>query len=153
MIIDSAPEVKLYTKESIELPSIIKDRFPRIQSVYQPESTNEIQQIFSFSRKNKLSIIPRGAATSGMGGIAPLRRSIMADLTFLNRILDFDEKKKTINFEAGLRWWELKQFLKEHSLDVYTCPTSLFSTVGGWLATGGYGINRFGFGHISNIVY
>ncbi|MGB2764830.1 MAG: FAD-binding protein [Candidatus Aminicenantaceae bacterium] len=152
MIIDSAPEVKLYTKESVELPSIIKDRFPRIQSVYQPESTNEIQQIFSFSRKNKLSIIPRGAATSGMGGIAPLRRSIMADLTFLNRILDFDEKKKTINFEAGLRWWELKKFLKEHSLDVYTCPTSLFSTVGGWLATGGYGINSFGFGHISNLV-
>jgi len=152
MIIDSDLEVKLYTKESVELPSIIKDRFPRIQSVYQPESIQDVQQMFSRSRKNKLAIIPRGAATSGMGGIAPLRRSIMADLTHLNKILDFDEKKKTIDFEAGLRWWELKHFLKEYSLDLYTCPTSLFSTVGGWLSTGGYGINSFRFGHISNLV-
>ena len=152
MILNSPLEVKLYTKESVELPNILKDRLPRIQSVYQPESINDIQEIFSYSRKNKLPVIPRGAATSGMGGIAPLRRSIMADLTHLNRILDFDEKKKTIHFEAGLRWWDLKNFLKKHSLDLYTYPTSLFSTVGGWLSTGGYGINSFKYGHISNLV-
>ncbi|HEA65109.1 MAG TPA: FAD-binding oxidoreductase, partial [Candidatus Aminicenantes bacterium] len=82
----------------------------------------------------------------------PLRRSIMADLTHLNRILDFDEKKKTIYFEAGLRWGDLKNFLKNYSLDLYTYPTSLFSTVGGWLSTGGYGVNSFRYGHISNLV-
>ncbi len=76
----------------------------------------------------------------------------MADLTHLNRILDFDEKKKTISFEAGLRWWDLKNFLKNYSLDLYTYPTSLFSTVGGWLSTGGYGVNSFKYGHISNLV-
>jgi FAD/FMN-containing dehydrogenase len=152
MILDSSLEVKLYTKESVELPSILKDRLPKIQFISQPESIDDIQEMFSYARKNELSIIPRGAATYGMGGIAPLRRSIMADLTHLNRILDFDEKKKTIYFEAGLRWWDLKNFLKNYSLDLYTYPTSLFSTVGGWLSTGGYGINSFRYGHISNLV-
>jgi FAD/FMN-containing dehydrogenase/ferredoxin len=152
MILNSPLEVKLYTKESVELPSILKDRLPRIQFISQPESIDDIQEMFSYAGKNKLSIIPRGAATYGMGGIAPLRRSIMADLTHLNRILDFDEKKKTIHFEAGLRWWELKNFLKNYSLDLYTYPTSLFSTVGGWLSTGGYGVNSFRYGHISNLV-
>ncbi len=152
MILDSSLEVKLYTKESVDLPSILKDRLPRIQFISQPESIDDIQEMFSYSIKNKLSIIPRGAATYGMGGIAPLKRSIMADLTHLNRILDFDEKKKTIYFEAGLRWWDLKNFLKNYSLDLYTYPTSLFSTVGGWLSTGGYGVNSFRYGHISNLV-
>jgi FAD/FMN-containing dehydrogenase/ferredoxin len=152
MILDSSLEVKLYTKESVELPNILKDRLPRIQFISQPESIDDIQEMFSYARKNKLSIIPRGAATYGMGGIAPLRRSIMADLTHLNKILDFDEKKKTIHFEAGLRWWDLKNFLKNYSLDIYTYPTSLFSTVGGWLSTGGYGVNSLRHGHISNLV-
>ena len=152
MILDFPLEVKLYTKESVELPNILKDRLPRIQFVSQPENIHDIQKMFSYSRANKLSIIPRGAATYGMGGIAPLRRSIMVDLTHLNRIIDLDEKKKTICIEAGLRWWDLKSFLKKHSLDLYTYPTSLFSTVGGWLSTGGYGINSFKYGHISNLV-
>ncbi len=152
MILNLPLEVKLYTKESVDLPNILKDRLPRIQFISQPESVDDMHRMFSYARKNKLSIIPRGAATYGMGGIAPLRRSIMADLTHLNRILDFDEKKKTIHFEAGLRWWDLKNFLKNYSLDLYTYPTSLFSTVGGWLSTGGYGVNSFSQGHISNLV-
>ncbi len=152
MIIDSALEAKLYTMESIELPGIIKDRLPRIQSVYQPESVRDIQKLFSRYQKSRVSLIPRGAATSGIGCITPLKKSIMVDLTSLNKIVDFDKKEKTICMEAGIRWWEVKHFLKAHSLDLYTCPSSLFSTAGGWLATGGYGINSFRYGHLSNLV-
>ncbi len=152
MIIDTNIETKLYAKETINLPNILKDKFPKIQSIYQPENIHDLEKMIAGSRKNKLPVIPRGAATSGMGGITPLKRSIMADLTHLNQILEFDEKKKIVSFEAGLRWWELKHFLNRHSFDLYTCPTSLFSTVGGWLSTGGYGINSYGFGHISNHV-
>jgi len=152
MIIDSPLEAKLYTRESIELPSIIKDRLPRIQSVYQPESVRDIQKLFSRCQKSRVSLIPRGAATSGIGCIIPLKKSIMVDLTSLNKIVDFNKKEKTICMEAGIRWWEVKHFLKTYSLDLYTCPSSLFSTAGGWLATGGYGINSFRYGHLSNLV-
>ena len=153
MILNSHLEVNLYQKESFEPPDFLKDKlFSSIKFVYQPQSIHDIRWIFSYSRKKKLSLIPRGAATTGIGGIAPLRKSIMVDLTHLNRIVDFDEKKKTISFEAGMRWWELKQFLKQYSLDLYTYPTSLFSTVGGWLSTGGYGVNSLKYGHISNFV-
>lgn len=152
MIIESPLEAKLYTKESIELPDIIKERFPKIQFVFQPQNPEDIQRLFSLSRKNRLSVIPRGAASSGIGAITPLRKSVMADLTRLNRILDFDQKKKTILVEAGLRWQSLRLFLSKYSLDLFTYPTSLFSTVGGWLSTGGFGINSFGYGHISSAV-
>ena len=30
-----------------------------------------------------------------------------------------------------------------------TYPSSKFSTVGGWISTGGYGINSFKYGHLS----
>jgi FAD/FMN-containing dehydrogenase/ferredoxin len=152
MIIETPLEAKLYTQESVELPDIIKERFPKIQFVFQPENPEGLQWLFSYSKKNRLSLIPRGAATSGIGALAPLRRSVMADLTRLNRILDFDQKNKTISIEAGMRWRDLRLFLKRYSLDLFTYPTSLFSTVGGWLSTGGFGINSFRYGHISSAV-
>lgn len=152
MILDTDLEVNLYAKETVELPPILKKLLPKIQSVYQPENIQDLQDVFSCARKNKLSIIPRGAGTSGMGGITPLKKSILTDLSHLNRILHYDKKKKTVLVESGLRWWELKRFLKKHSLDLYTYPTSLFSTVGGWLATGGCGVNSFKYGHMSNHV-
>lgn len=152
MEIEGALESKLYTRESIELPRIIKDWLPRIQSVYQPENIPDIQDLFSQCQKERISLIPRGAATSGIGCITPLKKSILVDLTSLNKIMELDEKHKTLCMEAGTRWWEVKHFLKKHSLDLFTYPSSLFSTVGGWLATGGYGINSFKFGHLSNLV-
>ena len=63
MIIDANIETKLYAKETISLPSILKDKFPRIQSVYQPKDIQDLKQMLSGSRKNKLPVIPRGAAT------------------------------------------------------------------------------------------
>jgi len=152
MILNGALETRLYTRESVELPRIIKDRLPEIQSVFQPESLSDIQKLFSYCQKKRIPLIPRGAATSGIGCIAPLKKSVMADLTHLNRITDFEERQRTITVEAGIRWWELKEFLKKQSLDLFTSPTSLFSTVGGWLSTGGYGINSFRYGHLSNLV-
>jgi FAD/FMN-containing dehydrogenase/Pyruvate/2-oxoacid:ferredoxin oxidoreductase delta subunit len=152
MILDTPHEVKLYARETIELPGILTSLLVKIHSVYQPKDIQELQEMISEAKKNRMRIIPRGAATSGMGGLTPLKKSIIMDLTQLNRIHDFDEKKKTVCFEAGLRWWSLKQFLSKHSFSLYTYPTSLFSTVGGWLSTGGYGINSFRYGHISNLV-
>lgn len=152
MIIDSPLEVKLYKRETIELPDFITGIFPKIKGVYQPESVDDIERLFSYSKEKKLSIIPRGAATSGIGAITPLRRSVIVDLTLFDKILDIDEKKKTVYLEAGTRWWELKQCLKKFSLDLYTYPTSLFSTIGGWLSTGGYGMNSFKYGHLTNTV-
>ena len=125
MIIDSTLETRLYARESVELPRIIKDRLPRIQSVFQPESLSDIQKLLSYCQKKRIPLIPRGAATSGIGCIAPLKKSIMADLTHLNRIKDFEVKKKAVTVEAGIRWWELKEFLKKQRLDLFTSPTSL----------------------------
>ncbi len=152
MTITDRIEVELYTKDSVELPPIIRDRFPRIQSVFPVESIGDVRRLYAFARKQKMAVVPRGAATSGIGCLIPLKKAVMADLTPLHRILEIDEEGKTATVEAGLRWWELKNALKEHSLDLCTSPTSLFSTVGGWLSTGGYGIGSFRYGHISSLV-
>jgi ferredoxin len=38
---------------------------------------------------------------------------------------------------------------KKEGLCLMTYPSSKFSTVGGWISTGGYGINSFKYGHLS----
>jgi len=152
MIFSTPLEVNLYARETLELPGIMKAAFPGAQAVVQPGNAEDLEGWISRAVGNKTRIIPRGAASSGMGGLTPLKKSVILDLTHLDRIIDVDEKKRTISFEAGLRWWSLKRFLNDRSLDLYTYPTSLFSTVGGWLSTGGYGINSFRFGHLADKV-
>ena len=58
--------------------------------------------------------------------------------------------RKTV--EAGVRWSTLQEVLRGDGLTLRTYPSSWFSTVGGWVATGGYGINSLKFGHLSKNV-
>ncbi|OGF63208.1 MAG: hypothetical protein A2Y62_07460 [Candidatus Fischerbacteria bacterium RBG_13_37_8] len=151
-ILNSEDEVKLYAKEFLEPPPFLNVLFGRIHAVYQPRSTEKIREIFTFLHERNLGVLPRGAATYGMGGITPLKESVLVDLTHLDRIIGFDEGTHTVTCEGGTRWWNLKRYLNGFGYDLCTYPTSLFSTVGGWLSTGGYGINSFRYGHISRLV-
>ena len=66
----------------------------------------------------------------------------------MNIIGELTKGKKQIKVQTGVRWSELDDFLKNYGLSVRTHPSSFFSTVGGWLATGGYGIGSFQFGYL-----
>src|SRR4030042_3817482 len=136
-ILNSEDEVKLYAKEFLEPPPFLNVLFGRIDAVYQPRSTEKIREIFAFLHERNLGVLPRGAATYGMGGITPLKESCLVDLTHLDRIIGFDEGTHTVTCEGGTRWWNLKRYLNGFGYDLCTYPTSLFSTVGGWLSTGG----------------
>jgi len=55
MILDTDLEVNLYARETVELPSILKKILPKIQSVYQPENIQDLQDVFSTARRNTVS--------------------------------------------------------------------------------------------------
>ena len=67
-------------------------------------------------------------------------------------ILELDTAHKTITVQAGARWSDIDILAKKDDLCLMTYPSSKFSTVAGWVSTGGYGINSYRYGHISKHV-
>jgi len=150
-IIDKAEEKEMYSHDIGDVPAIMTKTFFDIQPdfVVQPKNVDEIKKVLAFANENKLPVIPRGAASWGFGGVIPTQKGIVIDLSPFRNILYLNKPQKTITVEAGARWSDIDIIAKKEGLCLMTYPSSKFSTVGGWIATGGYGINSFRYGHLS----
>jgi len=154
-IIDKVEEKEMYSHDIGDVPSIMTKMFFSIQPdfVVQPKSADEIKKVLEFANENKVPVIPRGAASWGFGGVIPTNAGIVIDLSPFRKILYLNKAQKTITVEAGARWSDIDILAKKEGLCLMTYPSSKFSTVAGWIATGGYGINSFRYGHlVSQIV-
>jgi FAD/FMN-containing dehydrogenase/ferredoxin len=150
-IIDKAAEREMYSHDIGDLPPIMTKTFFETlpDFVVQPKSIDEIRKVLAFANDGKIPVIPRGTASWGFGGVVPTRGGIVIDLSPFRRILAIDTAKKTVTVEAGARWGDIDVMAKKEGLCLMTYPSSKFSTVGGWISTGGYGINSFRYGHLS----
>jgi len=151
-IIDKDEEKEIYSHDIGDVPVIMTKTFFEIQPdfVVQPKNTKEIKKVLAFANDKKIPVIPRGAASWGFGGVIPTNAGIVIDLSPFRRILYFNKPQKTVIVEAGARWSDIDIMAKKEGLCLMTYPSSKFSTVAGWIATGGYGINSFRYGHLSN---
>ena len=147
-------ETTLYDRDLAPIPSIALTLFKtRPTAIVQPISTEEISEIVAYAFRNSIPITPRGAATYGFGGALATRSGLMIDLRRMRKILNFDEKGLTIRVQAGITWKELINYLEWRGYTVATYPSSAISaTVGGWIATGGYGFGSLKYGHLSKHV-
>jgi FAD/FMN-containing dehydrogenase/NAD-dependent dihydropyrimidine dehydrogenase PreA subunit len=146
-----AEDREMYSHDIGDVPLIMTSTFFKTQPdlVVQPRSVAEIQQVLAFANERKIPVIPRGAASWGFGGVIPTRAGIVIDLSPFRNILDLDTAQKTVTVEAGARWSDIDIVAKKKGLCLRTYPSSKFSTVGGWVSTGGYGINSFKYGHLA----
>jgi FAD/FMN-containing dehydrogenase/ferredoxin len=149
-IIDKDEEKEIYSHDIGDVPTIMTKTFFEIQPdfVVQPKSVDEIKQVLAFANARKVPVIPRGAASWGFGGVIPTSAGIVIDLSPFRNILYLNKAQKTVTVEAGARWSDIDILAKKEGLCLMTYPSSKFSTVAGWIATGGYGINSFRYGHL-----
>jgi FAD/FMN-containing dehydrogenase/NAD-dependent dihydropyrimidine dehydrogenase PreA subunit len=150
-IIDKDEEKEMYSHDIGDVPAIMTKTFFEIQPdfVVQPKNAAEIKQALAFANEKKVPVIPRGAASWGFGGVIPTRGGIVIDLSPFRNILYLNKLQKTVTVEAGARWSDIDILAKKEGLCLMTYPSSKFSTVAGWIATGGYGINSFRYGHLA----
>ncbi len=153
-IIDKVAEREQYSHDIGDLPAIMtKTLFKTLPDfVVQPKNVDEIKQVLAFANDHKIPVVPRGAASWGFGGVIPTRGGIVIDLSPFRNIMEIDTVKKTTIVEAGARWSDIDILAKKKNLCLMTYPSSKFSTVGGWISTGGIGINSFRYGHISKMI-
>ena len=150
-ILDNTEDREMYSHDIGDVPPIMTKAFFKIlpDLVVQPRNMDEIKRVLAFANDNKIPVVPRGAASWGFGGVIPTRAGIVIDLSPFRRILALDSAGKTVSVEAGARWSDIDIMAKKEGLCLMTYPSSKFSTVAGWISTGGYGINSFRYGHLS----
>ncbi|MFB0516004.1 MAG: FAD-binding and (Fe-S)-binding domain-containing protein [Candidatus Neomarinimicrobiota bacterium] len=139
-------ERKLYGHDIAAMPSLIKplvgDTTP--EAVVQPTTEEELASLVRWAAENKIPLTPRGKASSGYGGVLPLKKGVVVDFYRLNRVLSIDREGLTATVQAGVVWEKLDRALEREGLTLRLYPTSYpASTVGGWLAQGGAGIGSY----------
>jgi len=150
-LIVNAAAKDMYSHDIGDVPHIMTKTFFETHPdfVVQPLSRDEICRVLAFAYEKKMPVIPRGAASWGFGGVIPTQGGIVIDLSPFRKILCLDVKNKIVTVEAGARWSDIDILAKKDDLCLMSYPSSKFSTVAGWIATGGYGINSYRYGHIS----
>ena len=139
-------ERKLYGHDIAAMPGLVKpligDTVP--DAVVQPESEAELVELVRWAAANKIPLTPRGKATSGYGGVLPVKHGIVVDFYHLRQLVSLDKQALTVTVQSGMVFERLDDLLADHGLTLRLYPSSYpSSTVGGWLAQGGAGIGSF----------
>jgi len=147
-------ERRNYSRDLARVPSLMEKALHRTTPylVVQPKNEHDIAEVFAFCKSRGLAVFPRGSGSSAFGGAVPTRSGVVMDLSPMMTILEVNTEKKTIRVEPGARWAEVATKLESYGLAPMTTPTSYFSTVGGWISTGGMGLDSYAYGSVFDSV-
>jgi alkyldihydroxyacetonephosphate synthase len=82
-----------------------------------------------------------------------VKRSVVVDLSRLNRILSIDDVSQTVTVEAGARGVDLESALARRGLTTgHDLGSMELSTVGGWIASASAGHASVGYGGIDDLL-
>ncbi len=148
-------ERMLYGHDIASVPKLLKPLIggttPR--AVVQPADEAELAELVTWASGRGIPLTPRGKATSGYGGVLPVRKGLVVDFYRMRDVVEISPENLTATVEPGITWEQLDERLKPKGLTLRTYPTSYpSSTVGGWLAHGGAGLGGYEFGYFADNV-
>jgi len=139
----------LYSHDIAAIPSLIAPLIGTTvpDAIVQPQNEEELVNLINWAGQNRIALTPRAKASSGYGGVLPVKQGIVVDFFRLNKILSIDKQAETVNCQAGAVWEKVDAALAKEGLTVNLYPSSYpGSTVGGWLAQGGAGFGSYQYG-------
>jgi FAD/FMN-containing dehydrogenase len=106
-------ERKLYGHDIAEVPSLIKPLIGSTvpEAIVQPASEEEIAALVRWAQKNRIALTPRGRASSGYGGVLPVKGGFVVDFFHLSKLLEIDTKTFTARVQPGICWEKLDREL------------------------------------------
>ncbi|MCE5190605.1 MAG: FAD-binding oxidoreductase [Actinomycetia bacterium] len=142
-------ERKLYSADIGDMPKLVKPLVPSgvAGAVVRPKTEDEVVALVKLAAREGIKLVPRGASTSGYGGVLPVEGAVMVDLSGMHEVLDVDVVGQKVRVQPGLIWEELQRKLDPFGLALRLYPSSTpSSSVAGWLAQGGAGFGSFEYG-------
>ncbi len=143
---DRRVERKLYSHDIGEMPGLVKPLVGNTlaDAVVQPASEEEVVALVKWAAQEGVPLIPRGKATSGYGGVLPVKGGVVVDFVHMAEVLDVDVDAQAATLQPGIVWERADRALKQQGMTLRTYPSSYPSaTAGGWLAQGGAGFGGY----------
>ncbi|MEM2517756.1 MAG: FAD-binding oxidoreductase [Candidatus Bathyarchaeia archaeon] len=148
--------------EIYDLLPYARDRYPPLVfpsslkiplAVVRPATTDEVKEIVLWANKHKVPLVPRGSGTSFSGSATPTEKSVVVDLSRMNRIIYLDEDALNVKVQAGITVKELEETLNQRGFTFPHDPGSFpSSTIGGGISTNGLGWRVGKYGYLKDLV-
>ncbi len=147
-------ERRNYSRDLARVPALMEKMLHRTTPtlVVQPKTEKDISSILAYCNLKNLAVFPRGSGSSAFGGAIPTRNGIVIDLSPMMAVREIDPEAQTVRVQPGARWADVATHLEPHGLIPQTSPTSRFSTVAGWISTGGMGLDSYKYGSVHESV-
>lgn len=143
-------KVKLNSKkEDIEKEIYNSDASMIIGEVDKVIFPKNVDEILNIVRLNS-NIVVRGGGSGLAGGAVP-QKSVVIDLSKMNKILKIDKDKKIAEVEAGIILDDLNNELRKYNLEFPVNPSShSVATIGGMIAANAVGSRAIKYGRTSD---
>ena len=125
-------ERKLYGHDIAVLPILVKPLLGNTipDAIVQPENEEELISLIQWAQENNIPLTPRGKASSGYGGVLPIKQGVVVDFYRMNRIVRIDPNALTVTVQAGLVWEKLDRRLEQQGLTLRLYPSSYPASTG-----------------------
>jgi FAD/FMN-containing dehydrogenase len=116
-------------------------------NIKQLHSTDEVQ----YTLKTWKGDISVGGGRYSMGGQTGIRDGLQLDMRSMNKLLSFDDEKRTVRVQTGMRWRDLQDVIDSKNLSIRTMQSYANFTVGGSISVNCHG-RYVGHGAISSSI-
>ncbi|MGD9344809.1 MAG: FAD-binding protein [Candidatus Aminicenantes bacterium] len=147
-------ERRNYSRDLARVPALMEKILHRTTPtlVVQAKTEKDISSLLSYCNSKEIAVFPRGSGSFALGGSVPTRNGIVIDLSPMMAVLEVDPEAQTVRVQPGARWADVATQLEPYGLIPRTSPTSRFSTVAGWISTGGMGLDSYAYGRVHDSV-
>jgi FAD/FMN-containing dehydrogenase len=118
------------------LPRLLPDR-PADVVVF-PRDAADVVTAVGLAHDHGVPVTPRGRGTGNYGQAVPLAGGLVIDLSRADRVLEIGDG--WIRAEAGATFVALEAAARQHGRELAMFPTTIGSTIGGFLAGGAGGL-------------
>ena len=90
-------ERKMYSHDIAAMPKLIKPLIRNTipDAVVQPENEAQLVELVQWAARNRIPLTPRGKASSGYGGVIPVKKGIVVDFYWMKDVLDINAGELT----------------------------------------------------------
>lgn len=135
-----------YIYDESEIP--VRFEPSRGNVVVKPATAQEISQILKMANEQLFPVVVRGAGTGVVGGVSPVKPSVIISMERFKKIVELDEANMTITAQAGVTLSDLNEYITANSktLRFPIHPGDESAHIGGMIIAnaGGVGAVKYG---------
>ena len=128
---------EIYMEEDVDITNWSNTHSIRVDKVFYPSTTIEVEKIVKWAHDNKQKLRPTGNGLSPNGN--SFSRECMINLANCDRVIEIDTDRNTITVEGGATVTKILNALKEFNLTLENFSSIQEQQIAGWTQVAAHG--------------